>query len=90
MSIRGNLVATRISEAEAAFSGIGKRLRGICAETQPNEIRLRAVVDDAYIEILARAVAGGLGGKVGVAPRLFLKKLVVDVLDRVDLHERLR
>jgi hypothetical protein len=32
-------------------------------------------------------VAGGLGGKVGVAPRLFLKKLVADVLDRVDLHE---
>jgi len=31
-------------------------------------------------------VAGGLGGKVGVAPRLFLKKLVGEVLDRVDLH----
>jgi hypothetical protein len=28
-----------------------------------------------------------LGGKVGVAPRLFLKKLVADILDRVDLHE---
>lgn len=26
-----------------------------------------------------------LGGKVGVAPRLFPKKLVSDVLDRVDL-----
>ena len=38
-------------------------------------------------DALARAVAGGLGGKVGVAPRLFLKKLVSDVLDRVDLHE---
>ncbi len=32
-------------------------------------------------------VAGGLGGKIGVAPRLFLKKLVADILDRVDLHE---
>ena len=31
-----------------------------------------------------RAVAGELGGQVGVAPRLFLKKLVADVLDRVD------
>ncbi|MEV6153024.1 BREX system ATP-binding domain-containing protein [Nonomuraea sp. NPDC052129] len=30
------------------------------------------------------AVAGSLGGKVGVAPRVFLKKLVGDVLDRVD------
>ena len=39
------------------------------------------------MDTLARAVAGGLGGKVGVAPRLFLKKLVSDVLDRVDLHE---
>ena len=33
---------------------------------------------------LADAVTGSLGGKVGVAPRVFLKKLVADVLDRVD------
>ena len=33
---------------------------------------------------LADAVTGSLGGKVGVAPRVFLKKLVTDVLDRVD------
>lgn len=30
-------------------------------------------------------MAGGLGGKVGVAPRLL--QTVADVLDRVDLHE---
>ncbi len=35
---------------------------------------------------LARAVTGGLGGRVGIAPRVFLKKLVQDVLDRIDLH----
>jgi hypothetical protein len=29
-------------------------------------------------------VAGKLGGKVGIAPRIYLKKLVADVLDRVD------
>ena len=29
-------------------------------------------------------MTGSLGGKVGVVPRLFLKKLVVDILDRVD------
>ncbi len=29
-------------------------------------------------------MTGSLGGKVGVAPRVFLKKLVTDVLDRVD------
>jgi hypothetical protein len=44
-------------------------------------------VDDLYLDDLSKAVAGGLGGKVGVAPRLFLKKLVADVLDRVDLHD---
>ena len=42
------------------------------------------MVDDAYIDSLATAVAGRLGGRVGVAPRLYLKKLVGDVLDRVD------
>ena len=66
---------------------VGRRVRDIYADGRPNEQRLRAVVDDSYLEALARAVAGGLGGKVGVAPRLFLKKLVSDVLDRVDLHE---
>ena len=28
-------------------------------------------------------MAGELGGQVGVAPRVFLRKLVADVLDRV-------
>lgn len=71
---------------QTSLVAVGKRVRDIYADTQPTENRLRALVDDAYIENLARAVAGGLGGKVGVAPRLFLKKLVADVLDRVDLH----
>ena len=66
---------------------VGRRVRDIYAEGRPNAQRLRSVVDDSYLDALARAVAGGLGGKVGVAPRLFLKKLVSDVLDRVDLHE---
>jgi hypothetical protein len=38
-------------------------------------------VDDAYVAG-ARAVAGELGGQVGVAPQVFLRKLVADVLDR--------
>lgn len=71
---------------QGSLVAVGRRVRDIYAQLQPNEGRLRGVVDDAYIEVLARAVAGGLGGKVGVAPRLFLKKLVADVLDRVDLH----
>lgn len=43
-------------------------------------------VDDGYITELAQAVAGRLGGQVGIAPRLYLRKLV-DVLDRVDQFE---
>jgi hypothetical protein len=70
-----------------ALLAVGRRVRDIYADGRPNEQRLRSVVDDTYLDALARAVAGGLGGKVGVAPRLFLKKLVSDVLDRVDLHE---
>jgi hypothetical protein len=46
----------------------------------------RPGADDAYVAELARAVAGDLGGQVGVAPRIFLKKLVGEVLDRVDQH----
>ncbi|MEN3533618.1 BREX system ATP-binding protein BrxD [Microbispora sp. ZYX-F-249] len=49
--------------------------------------RVKILADDAYIADLARAVGGALGGKVGVAPRLFLKKLVGDVLDRIDQFE---
>jgi hypothetical protein len=41
-------------------------------------------VDDDYLRQLAAAVTGKLGGQVGVAPRVYLKKLVADVLDRVD------
>lgn len=45
--------------------------------------RIDALVDDAYLADLAAAVAGELGGQAGVAPRIFLRKLVADVLDRV-------
>jgi hypothetical protein len=41
-------------------------------------------IDDEYLRELATAVTGKLGGQVGVAPRVYLKKLVADVLDRVD------
>ena len=42
------------------------------------------LADDDLVSNLARSVAGKLGGQVGIAPRLFLKKLVADVLDRID------
>jgi hypothetical protein len=59
-------------------------VRELYAGVARNPERVREVVDDAYIAILAKALTGELGGKVGVAPRLFLRKLVADVLDRVD------
>ena len=63
---------------------VGRKVRDIYIEGGSSPERVRRAVDDEYIRILARAVTGNLGGKVGVAPRLFLKKLVADVLDRVD------
>ncbi|MET8040918.1 BREX system ATP-binding protein BrxD [Micromonospora sp. NPDC005215] len=63
---------------------LGGRVRDLYADGSADPARVSALVDDGYLGELARAVAGGLGGKVGVAPRLFLKKLVGEVLDRVD------
>jgi hypothetical protein len=48
--------------------------------------RIAGRVTDAVLDGLAHGVAGQLGGRVGVAPRIYLKRLV-DVLDRVDQHE---
>ncbi|MBA2323951.1 MAG: BREX system ATP-binding protein BrxD [Pseudonocardiales bacterium] len=63
---------------------VGARVRDLFAAGATDPERIRQVVDDDYLKLLAGAVAGGLGGKVGVAPRVFLRKLVGDVLDRVD------
>lgn len=66
---------------------LGSRVRDIFAAGADNPERVHAVVDDAYVTALAKAVGGELGGRTGVAPRLFLKKLIADVLDRVELFE---
>jgi hypothetical protein len=63
---------------------VGTRVRDVYVQHTASADHIRAVVDDAYVADLATAVTGALGGKVGIAPRLFLKKLVADVLDRVD------
>jgi hypothetical protein len=63
---------------------VGRRVRDLYADGSDHADRIRTSCNDAYIELLARAVTGDLGGRVGIAPRLFLKKLVADVLDRVD------
>lgn len=69
-----------------SLTELGAKVRDLFADGSPAADRLRSIVDDAYLADLARAVAGQLGGKVGVAPRLFLKKLVAGVLDPVELH----
>lgn len=63
---------------------VGVRVRDVYADGASTPDRIRRVVDDTYLRDLASAVAGKLGGQVGISPRLFLKKLVLDVLDRVD------
>ena len=66
---------------------VGRRIRDLYAEGRPTRERILTRADDAYVAELARAVAGELGGRIGVAPRVFLKKLVAEVLDPLDLHE---
>jgi hypothetical protein len=68
----------------ASLCEVGHRIRDIYAQGAAAEARIRQVVDDGYVGSLATAVTGKLGGKVGIVPRIFLKKLVADVLDRVD------
>ena len=63
---------------------LGGKVRDLYSQHRPESARINDRVDDAYVGMLASAVTGTLGGKVGVAPRIFLKKLVGDVLDRVD------
>lgn len=63
---------------------LGRGVRDLYAAAARNPDRISDRVDDAYIAELATAVTGGLGGQVGIAPRVFLRKLVADVMDRVD------
>lgn len=70
----------------ASLCEVGCKVRDLYVAGSDSS-RIARVVDDAYVETLARAVTGNLGGKVGIAPRIFLKKLVGEVLDRVDQFE---
>lgn len=62
---------------------LGERVRDIYASGSPATDRIDDLVTDDYLAGLADTIAGRLGGKVGVAPRLYLRKLV-DVLDKVE------
>jgi hypothetical protein len=63
---------------------VGSKVRDLYPSSAPERIAGR--VNERVLADLARGVAGHLGGRVGVAPRIYLKRLV-DVLDRVDQHQ---
>lgn len=63
---------------------VGRNVREVFLQRSQAADRMQSLADDALLAELAGAVAGKLGGKVGVAPRIFLKKLVAEVLDRID------
>lgn len=66
---------------------VGCKVRDLYAANSGVPERIRSRADDTYIESLAKAVTGDLGGRIGIAPRIFLKKLVGEVLDRIDQFE---
>jgi hypothetical protein len=61
---------------------VGQRVLSLYPSEAPE--RIASTVDDAFLESLARGVAGKLGA-LSVAPRIYLKRLV-DVLDRIEEH----
>ena len=63
---------------------VGRRVRDIFADGCHDKARLLSQADDGLIQRLAERVGGALGNRTGIAPRIFLKKLVADVLDRID------
>jgi hypothetical protein len=63
---------------------VGTKVRDIFASCASSPDRIAGTCNDTFVRRLAEGVAGKLGGKVGIAPRIYLKKLVADVLDRVD------
>lgn len=69
---------------EAKLVELGRKVRDLYPATHPE--RIMAKVDDDVLLALARGVSGRFGGKVGTAPRLFVRKLVSELLDKVDEH----
>lgn len=62
---------------------VGCKVRDIYRDGASSPDRIAEVTDE-LVARLAAGVTGELGGKIGVAPRVFLKKLVAELLDRVD------
>jgi len=68
----------------ASLVEVGTCVRDVFATGARHPDRIRGVADEELLRSLASSLTGKLGGKVGVAPRIFLKKLVAEVLDRID------
>lgn len=68
----------------ASLVEVGTRVRDVFAAGAKHPDRVRGMADEELLRSLALSLTGKLGGKVGVAPRIFLKKLVAEVLDRID------
>lgn len=69
--------------SEEKLLTVAERIVALYPSESPE--RIRAQVTPTVVQNLARGVAGVLGGKVGVVPRIFLKRLVM-LLDQVDEH----
>jgi hypothetical protein len=63
---------------------VGTRIRGLYPAKNPDRLTQR--IDDAFLHGLVAQITEGFGGKISLAPRLFLRELI-DVMDRVDIHE---
>jgi hypothetical protein len=70
----------------ASLVEVGLKVREIFLSGSKDPASIAARATDTLIASLVDAVAGELGGKVGIAPRLFLKKWVADLLDRIELY----
>ena len=66
---------------------VGRKVRDLFTDGCSSPERLCARADNDLIKRLAAGVTGKLGGKTGIAPRIYLKKLA-DLLDRIDIHEQ--
>src|SRR5688572_26306400 len=62
---------------------VGTRIRDLYPAKNAGRVAER--VDDDFLHVLVAQVTAGFGGKVSLAPRLFLRELI-DVMDRVDIH----
>lgn len=63
---------------------VGTRIRDLYPAK--NTARIGQRIDNDFLRGLVTQVTAGFGGKVALAPRLFLRELI-DVMDRVDIHE---